>query len=232
VVNAVSLVPDFRRDPVNTFVVLLRSLTDKTASTGGLAGELQKSPVDSILVRGTIGGGRVELQQAAVQSDAFKADARGVITLAMPMTNSTIQVPVALELKRSLAQQIDLVPPNTPTNAAYAKLPDFLLLTGTVGKPQADKLTALTGIGSAIPGVGGIVKEVGGLFTRQSSGTTNAATASGTNSAGGKAGGLFQSLGALVRESTAGANAQTNQPATNQSPVNSLLDGFLGPKKK
>ena len=125
VVNTVSLVPDLVKDPVNVGARLLGSFMGKAGSTGGLADEMQRAPVDSVQVRGTIGSGRVDLQQAVVQSAAFQASAQGVITLAAILTNSPVEIPVSLYLKRSLAAQINLVPANTPTNATYAKLPDF-----------------------------------------------------------------------------------------------------------
>ena len=69
---------------------------------------------------------------------AFRAEAAGAVTLAEVLTNSAIQIPVAVLLNRSAAQRIDLVPANTPSNAAYARLPDFLTMKGTLGNPKAD----------------------------------------------------------------------------------------------
>jgi len=235
VVNVVSLVPDLFRDPVGAGARLLGGLLGKAGSTGGLADEMQRAPIDSILARGVIGSGRVDLQQAVVQSTAFQAIAQGAITLGVPLTNSMLQVPVAVSLKRSLAERMNLLPPNTPTNAAYAKLPDFLTMKGTIGKPEAaiNKLalvgTALTGVGGSIQGGGGILQEVGGLLTGRPRGATNAPSGTATNAPTNSVSGLLQGLGGLLRQDAAGA---TNQPATNQSPVNSLLDGLLGPRKK
>ena len=127
---------------------------------------------------------------------------------------------------------------NTPTNAAYAKLPDFLTIRGTMGNPQPDINkralfgTVLTGVAGSIKGGGGILQDVGGILTGQPRGATNTATATSTNSSGSKAGGLLEGLGGLLRDSSAGANAQTNRSATNQAPANNLLDGLFGPKKK
>jgi len=235
VINVVSLVPDLFRDPVSAGARMLGGLLGKAGSTGGLADEMQRAPIDSILARGVIGSGRVDLQQAVVQSTAFQANAQGAITLAAPLTNSMLQVPVAVSLKRSLAERMNLLPPNAPTNAAYAKLPDFLTMKGTIGKPEAaiNKLalvgTALTGVGGSIQGAGGILQEVGGLLTGRPRGATNAPSGTATNAPTNSVSGLLQGLGGLLRQDAAGT---TNQPATNQSPVNSLLDGLLGPRKK
>ena len=238
IVNTVSLVPDLIKDPVNVGARLLGGYMGKAGSTGGLADEMQRAPVDSVQVRGTIGSGRVDLQQAVVQSAAFQATAQGVITLAAIPTNSLVEIPVSLYLNRSTAARMSLVPPNTPTNATYAKLPDFLTVKGTLGKPQPiiNKLallgTALTGIGGGVQGAGGILQEVGGLLTGKSRGGTNAAGGAGAGASTNGVNNLLQGLGGLLQNNRTGANAQTNQPATNQSPVNSLIDGLFGPKKK
>ena len=157
---------------------------------------------------GRSGAGRVDLQQAVVQSAAFEADAQGTISLAAVMTNSAIQIPVSVSLSRPLAQRMNLAPANTPANAPYAKLPDFLTMRGTVGEPapQVNKLAlagaVLKGVGGAVPGSGGLLQQLGGILTGSGAAATNAAP-----------------------------NAQTNPPAANQSPVNDLLNGLFGPKK-
>jgi hypothetical protein len=227
------------RNPVGVSSSLLQGLTGKDGSTGGLADELQKSPVEAILARGTIGSGRVDLQQAVVQSAAFKAESQGTVTLATVMTNSTIRIPVAIFLTRTTALRMNLVPANTPTNAAYARLPDFLTMTGTLGQPRPDinKLAlagaVLKGAGAASPNsTGGILQGVGELLTGPAPGATNAPGGTATNQAGSKGGGLLQGLGGILNQATAPAGGQTNQSATNQSPVNDLINGLFGPKKK
>ena len=237
-VNVVSRIPELLRNPVSVAASLLQGLAGKPGSTGGLADELQKSPIDAILARGTISSGRVNLQQATVQSAAFKSDAQGTITLAAVMTNSALQIPVSISLSLPRAQQMNLVPANTPTNAAYAKLPDFLTIKGTIGNPKADinKLVlagaALKGIGGTNSNTGGTLQQVSDLLTGLTPGATNAPANTQTNQGGSKTGSLLQSLGGILRDSTAPANSQTNQPATNQSPVNDLINGLFGPKKK
>ena len=44
--------------------------------------------------------------------------------------------PVTMALRRSLAEKIGQVTAETPTNAAYVNLPDFLTMQGTVGVPK------------------------------------------------------------------------------------------------
>jgi hypothetical protein len=243
-VNVVSLIPELVRNPLSAATQILQGSSGKAGSSGGLADELQKSPVNAILARGKVGSGRVDLEQAVVQSAAFEADAQGTISLAAVLTNSVIQIPVAVSLSRSIAQQMSLVSTNTPTNTAYAKVPDFLKMKGTVGAPEAEinKLalagTVLKGVGNSIASGGGILQQIGEALTGQAPGATNAATNTNTNQPASKGGGLLQSLGGLLNEGAAGTNkntptnTQTNQAATNQSPAGDLINDLFGPKKK
>ena len=41
-------------------------------------------------------------------------------------------------LRRSLAQRIRMVPKNSPPDAEYVKLPDFIQVAGTLGEPKAE----------------------------------------------------------------------------------------------
>src|SRR5207249_3909945 len=137
VINEVASIPELLHNPVSAAASLVGGITG--LGDGGLMDELKRSPIDAIVARGTAGSGKVELQQAVVQSPAFRADATGSITLAEVMTNSPINIPIAVSLSRPLAQRMNLVPGDTPPGAAYAKLPDFLLIGGTLGKPAPDK---------------------------------------------------------------------------------------------
>ena len=165
-----------------------------------------------------------------MQSPAFEAQASGTITLAEVLTNSPLLMPVSISLERSVAQRINMAG-NTPTNATYAKLPDFLTMKGTLGNSKADinyvalASASLQGVGGKAGQVGGALQGLSGLF----SGGTNATSGSSTNPSGGKAGGLLQGIGGLLGNSPPAA---TNAPATNQSPADSLLRGLFRPKKK
>jgi uncharacterized protein involved in outer membrane biogenesis len=238
VVNVVSLLPDLFRDPTATGQVLLQSAAGRPGAKSGLADAVQRSPLDSIAGRATVGAGRVDLQQAVVRSAAFEADAsQGIIALGAPLTNSIMQIPVALLLSRPLAQQMNLVPEGTPTNATFVKLPDFLTMKGTFGKPEPDINkrvllgTALTGIAGSVPKASGILQEVGGLLTGQRA-ATNAAPAANTNAPAKSGGSLLQGLGGLLREGNAPQAGQTNSPATNRPQGGSLLDDLLKPRNK
>jgi hypothetical protein len=80
--------------------------------------------------------------------------------------------------------------------------------------------------------VGGKAGQAGGALQGLSnllSGGTNTTSNASTNQVGGKAGALLQGIGGLLNNS---APAATNASATNQTPVNNLLNGLFGPKKK
>jgi hypothetical protein len=82
-----------------------------------------------------------------VQSTAFKADGQGGIALAQVLTNSTINIPVAVFVSQPIAKQLNLTSGNAPANATYVPLPQFLTMTGTIGDPKTDiKKSALGGM--------------------------------------------------------------------------------------
>ena len=135
-VNVISTIPELVRNPAGAAGSLVQGLVGGSSAGGGLANDLNKSPINAITARGVIGSGKIDLQLASLESPAFETELKGPITLMPILTNSTIQFPVSVSLERAVAQRINLAPANTPTNATYAKLPDFLTLTGTLGKPD------------------------------------------------------------------------------------------------
>lgn len=237
IVNVVGTIPELLKNPAGAVGSLVGDLTGQ--GKGGLTDELTKSPVDSIVARGNAAGGKVNLQQAVIESPAFLAEATGTIALAPVLTNSTIHIPVSVSLSQPIAQRINLVPPGTPTNAPYAKLPDFFTEVGTIGDPKPDVKTmvlvklAATGIGGALPHIGGtagnLMQGLGIL------GGGNAGTGTNANQSTNKGGSLLHDLGGLLGGNAAAntnANPQTNQPpASQQQPLNNLLNNFLRPKK-
>ena len=207
-INVVATIPELARNPESAVGNLLGSLTSGNKS-GGLSGELEKSPVQQIAARGNIASGRVELQKAMVQSSAFEADASGTVTLAPVLTNSALQIPVSVLLSRSIADKLNLVPAGSPTNAPYVKLPDFLTMRGTIGQPKSD-INKLALAGTVFRGISGVLPNSG------------------------KGGNLMQGLGSLLgggNTSTSQTKPSPNQPATNQPPVNNLLNQLFKPKK-
>jgi hypothetical protein len=203
-INVVAMIPELLRNPETAVGSLLGNVTG--TGGGGLTEDLKRSPIDSVIARGVVGSGRMDLQQAVVQSPAFRADAAGAVTLSDKLTNSAINIPVSISLGNAVAQKIG-VSTNASANG-YSKLTDFYTLKGTVGEPKND-INKLALLGMAAKGITSIVPSVGG-----------------------KTGSLIQGLGGLVSgQSSSKTNNATNQPSSGQSPANNLLDLFKKPKK-
>ena len=229
-IDTIAVIPDLVNNPASTATALLAKLTGSAGNGSnrsvGLTSDIQRSPINSIALHGTVDSGRVNLRQATVQSSAFEAMAHdGTITLNEVLTNSPIQIPIAVLLERSIAQRINLAG-NTPTNATYAQLPDFLTMKGTLGKVKADvnyvalSSAVLQGVGGKGTEVNGAIQSISGLLTGKNATPSNSTT---TPRSGGKMGNFLQGVGALM-------NNTTNAPAANgQAPaVQNLIKGFLG----
>jgi hypothetical protein len=233
VVTVIMTIPDLAKNPAGAVVSLLSggAASGGGASSDGGMADLRQSRINTVVLRATAGSGRVDLQKATVQSPSFEAQATGTITLAEVLTNSPLQMPVSVSLGRPIAQRIGMAG-NTPTNATYAKLPDFLIVQGTLGnsKARVDKVALLSGVLKAAGGKAGQVGELiqGGLRSLLPAGTNTSSNGS-TNRSGSGVGGLLQGIGAILGQ---GTPAATNAPATNQSPANNLLRGILEPKRK
>lgn len=202
--------------------------------------EITNTPINFVNARTEMGGGRVNLQELQVQSEAFLAGSRGPIELAPVLTNTPLNLPVELSLRRTLAERAKVLPPNTPADAKYARLPDFVSVKGTVGEPKTElnKIQlAKLGLETALNfGVGGkdLQKAVGALDIL--SNTNN----SGTN--GSTSGNLLKGLGSILgpkqqatnapaADTNAPSSTTTNQPARKQK-INpfDLLNRALPPK--
>lgn len=175
--------------------------------------ELTQTPINWVNASSQIGQGRVQLNQFAVLSQAFYAEGKGDMQIAPVLTNSPLNIPVTIALRRSLAEKARVIPPNTPANTDYVSLPSFASLRGTLGDPKTDiNEKAIAGIllqtAANMPQVGGdagkILQGLGGILSgqRPQIGPTNAPpTAPGT----------------------ANTNA-TQKPNTNQPPRINPLD--------
>ncbi|PWU14830.1 MAG: hypothetical protein C5B50_16475 [Verrucomicrobia bacterium] len=238
-VNVVSSLPEISRNPASALQSLGSQITGgggAAASSGGLSGFLQRSPINSIVLRGTAGSGKIDLQQGLVQSPAFQAETKGPVTLAEVLTNSAIYFPVSLALERSAAQSIHLAAADIPTNAPYAVLPDFLTITGTVGKPEKKinttvlaETVARTAGGFVGGNAGQLLRGLGNLGGSQ--GGTNQSTGGllrGLGNFGGQQGGTNQPTGrggGLLQNFLGGSSTATNAPSTNKS-INKLENLF------
>jgi hypothetical protein len=143
-INVIATIPQLLSNPESAIVSWVDQLTGRG---GGLMDELKKSPIQVINAQIRAGGGRIDLPSASVQSTAFKADGQGGIALAQVLTNSTINIPVAVFVSQPIGKQLNLASANTAANATYVPLPQFLTMTGTIGNPKADiKKSALGGM--------------------------------------------------------------------------------------
>lgn len=239
-VNVVVGIPDFIRNPSSGVAALVGQLTGTARQGGGFVDEMTQAPIDQIIVKGAAGNGRLEVQHGYVQSPAFHANAAGTIALTAPFTNSTMRLPVQIALRRTLADRIGLAG-DTPTNAPFAKLPDFVTLKGTVGAPESDiSRTVLLAV--AAKAGAGILDRTGSPKVDQAAGILSAVgnligggegTVSGTNApaAGQSGANLLGTLNTLLGGGAQGPNAArtntttTNAPATPaRDPLGNVLD--------
>jgi uncharacterized protein involved in outer membrane biogenesis len=143
-INVIATIPQLLSSPESAIASLLGQVTGQG---GGLMDELKKAPIQVINAQIKAGGGRIDLPSATVQSTAFKADGRGGIALAPVLTNSPINIPVAVFVSWPIGKQLNLASGNAPANATYVPLPQFLTMKGTIGDPKADiKKSALGGM--------------------------------------------------------------------------------------
>jgi hypothetical protein len=173
---------------------------------------ITSSPLNAMYAQAQIGDGKINLSRVSLQSQSFEAHTQGVIPMQVPLTNSPLNLPLEVSLSRSLASKSGLMPANTPSDAAYAALPTFVTIKGTVGAPKSDFKELA---------VGGILLKSG----------VDIAEKLGVN-VGKDTGGILKGVGNLLTgQGTASTNAtDTNKAGTNAPPKRSLLD--LLPKKQ
>jgi len=233
VVNAIIAIPEMIRNPGAALGNLVGKLTGGGGANPGWVDEITKSPIEAINLGGTMGAGKVLLENALIRSAAFEATAKGTVTLAAVLTNSALQIPVGVALRRELAQKSGLVSAGTPTNTVYVALPDFLTVQGTVGKAEP-KINYAALAGFAVRASAGLVGNSGKAVLEQGAnlaegvgrifgGGNKTNAPAGTNSPGG---GLGAALGNLL-----GGPRGTNSPATNQAAPLNPFD-LLKPKKQ
>ncbi|MBI3415148.1 MAG: AsmA family protein [Verrucomicrobia bacterium] len=165
--------------------------------------EVTSSPLQSVDARIDLGGGRIDLKNFTAASDAFRAESRGSIPIAEVLTNSPLNLPVEISLRRAIAEKSNLIPSDAPANTPFVKLPNFAKVTGTLGHPKTDTDTLVL--------AGLLAKSLGGIPA----------------SVGAKAGNVIQGLGNLLTGETPAQSkppttpgAKTNAPpATNQPPA-------------
>lgn len=173
--------------------------------------EIANTPIHWVDAHLNFGNGKINISNFVAVSDSYRATVQGAVPIADVLTNSPLnKIPVGFELRKELAEKARIGGGAVSPDGIYIKLPNLILLSGTIGdpKPEFDKkgLAALTiqaGAGFIGGDVGKILKDIsGGNRT-----TTNAPGA--TN------------------------NLSTNQPASNQlNNVIKGLEGLFNKKKK
>lgn len=151
--------------------------------------EITQSPLNWLDAQMDFGGGNIKVSRFTAQSAVFEARTQGVIPIAEVLTNSVLNLPVEFALRRNWAENSGLLPANTPTDAAYATLPQFVTVKGTLGEPRSDLnelalggMLLRSGVGIAEKlGVkvdaktGDVLQGIGNLLTGQKAATTNKA---------------------------------------------------------
>jgi hypothetical protein len=202
--------------------------------------ELMQTPLNWIAAKADVGKGLINLQQFVVKSPAFLAESRGAVTLSDVLTNSPLNLPVTLSLSRVVAQKANLLAANSPTNSAYAELPSFVTLSGTVGDPKTEINKLVIG-GLLARSIGGLVplgkdattllQGVGSALTGQPGAGGSAGTATNASPAAN----IVQGISGLLNKGQPAAGKTNAATATNASPAANIIQGLSGllnqPKK-
>ncbi|MEO7298296.1 MAG: hypothetical protein ABI042_06930 [Verrucomicrobiota bacterium] len=183
--------------------------------------EIAETPINWIDAKLDVREGNIHLENFAAVSASYRGTVRGNIPIAGVLTNSPLnKIPVGFELSKALAekapQQLGLANGATSADGQYVKLPNLIMLVGTLGDPQSefDKkgLTALalqTGAGFIKGDAGKILQGLGGILGGNQT-KTNATT------------------NPVPSDNQVTNNAAPNQPLN----IDSVLDLFKKKKKK
>lgn len=181
--------------------------------------EVVNSPLQEITLATQMGQGNIQMSNLTVSSTAFVLNTAGTMPITEPLTNSPFQNwPVNFSLSRNLSQKIGYMPAGTPADAKFVKLPSFLSVGGTLGKPdpQINKMAIVgTAIEKYLPKVPGLNQGTTSLlqgFGVLPGSNTNAAA--GTNKPAGGIGNVIQGIFSKPPAATnAPGAANTNTPA-------------------
>ncbi len=120
------------------------------------ADEITAQPIEVLRVVGGVGESKWEFRETLVKTAAFQVESTGAIGWGTAGSNTTVYFPLRVSLARRYAEKLGMVYFNTPTNAAYISLPEFLTIKGTMGDVKSDfsqtGLLLLTG--KSLGGVG------------------------------------------------------------------------------
>jgi hypothetical protein len=177
----IEVLPKFLRRTAKAVSTVLRIPEIRTAPMTGFSGNIQ------------LGEGKIDIKNLDITTAAFAAHVEGAIPIGKVLTNSPLpKIPVALALKRSLAEKANVMPANTAPDAEFVPLGTFVRLTGTLGQPKPDvdkvRIAAILAqsqahriggsAGKILEGLAGNVLGGGKPNTNAPAGTTNAPTGS------------------------------------------------------
>lgn len=97
--------------------------------------ELLEYPISEVAGNLKIDNGLAKVNNLTAKSGLFQAGISGEIQLADNWSQSRLNLPVDLSLKRSIADKARLTPNNAPADQEFVPLPNFLRITGTLENP-------------------------------------------------------------------------------------------------
>lgn len=185
---------------------MLKFLLTPVAIALGIPDILQ-SPIDYIGANIQLGSGDINIQNFTLRSPVFIAESYGIIPISDVLTNSPLDLPIEISLKREYTKNFILQ--NLSQSGDYVKLPKFVQVKGTIGSPDV-KVDKTTIIGLTAIGIGG--------------------------AAGTKAGNIIRGVGNIITGQPLINTNQLQQPSTNAppktpvAPINDLLNIFRKPR--
>jgi len=99
--------------------------------------ELTESPLTALSADLKMGQGAIDVQQFKMLSPTFSAVTQGKIPIAPVLMNSPLNLPMSFSLSQPLAKRVPYLSNLAQTNGAYVELPQFVKVSGTLGKPKA-----------------------------------------------------------------------------------------------
>lgn len=223
--------PGLIRNPADALAGLVGRLAGGGEGGGDPAwlNTLSQPPINVIAIQGGAGNGRIDLTTATLQTPAFRVGTHGTVTLASPLMDSAISLPVQMSLSRPLAATLGQVPANTPTNQAFVPLPEFFSLGGTLGEPKRElkaMVLAQMGATSAANLSGdssGVAQQIGGalkILEDLTGGSGDGGKTTTTNALP-----ALEGLLEGIQKATGAGSTRTNKSA-----LDGILNGILSPR--
>jgi len=118
--------------------------------------EIARGRIDRFSFQGAAQNGKMTIQDAQLDTTGIRLSAAGEIKLARSWSQCDIRLPIDVSLKRAYAQASGIFPVSLPNQSAYISVPDFLVVTGTLGHPKNEILLTKLG-GTTTKSLGKII---------------------------------------------------------------------------